>query len=104
MSNAAAPDHLAPPAKRAKLGERRGRRGRSGDDGDGDDDSDDGDDGGAELQVQQWVACDKCSKWRRVPCKADKSNTFLCTQLSGGSCDLPEDRVFDDEHSDDSGG
>ena len=56
------------------------------------------------CSVQHCAACDKCSKWRRVPCEPDKSKLFLCTQLSGGSCALPEDRADDGEHDDDSGG
>eukprot|EP01017_Pseudomicrothorax_dubius_P024042 TRINITY_DN2558_c0_g1_i2.p1 TRINITY_DN2558_c0_g1~~TRINITY_DN2558_c0_g1_i2.p1 ORF type:complete len:340 (-),score=53.17 TRINITY_DN2558_c0_g1_i2:109-1128(-) len=47
-----------------------------------------------DLIIENWVACDQCSKWRRIDSNFDVKKlkkTFHCDQIQGTTCKTPEE-------------
>lgn len=64
------------------------------------------DDPSAPLEDEEWVGCDGCSKWRKVPTgfQFDRSKAFYCSMIESLTCDTPEEQWDDsEEYVDDEG-
>ena len=49
-------------------------------------------------EMQSWVACDKCEKWRRLnegSLAQYQDKAFHCSELPGVDCDTPEEAYND---------
>lgn len=53
----------------------------------------------AQLEDEEWVGCDGCSKWRKVPTgfTFDRSKSFFCSMIESLSCDTPEEQWDEEE-------
>ena len=57
------------------------------------------DDPSAQLEDEEWVGCDGCSKWRKVPAgfQFDRSKSFFCSMIESLTCDTPEEQWDEEE-------
>jgi len=57
------------------------------------------DDPSAPLEDEEWVGCDGCSKWRKVPngFQFDRNKSFFCSMIEPLSCETPEEHWDDEE-------
>ena len=57
------------------------------------------DDPSAQLEDEEWVGCDGCSKWRKVPAgfQFDRSKSFFCSMIESLTCDAPEEEWDEEE-------
>jgi hypothetical protein len=53
----------------------------------------------AQLEDEEWVGCDGCSKWRKVPTgfTFDRSKSFFCSMIESLTCDTPEEQWDEEE-------
>jgi len=65
-------------------------------------DSSSSDDPSARLEDEEWVGCDSCSKWRKVPSgfQFDRNKSFFCNMIESLTCDTPEEQWDDKEEFD----
>jgi hypothetical protein len=56
-------------------------------------------DDAAPLEDEEWVGCDGCSKWRKVPTgfQFDRSKSFFCSMIESLTCETPEEQWDDSE-------
>mmetsp|Transcript_55365 Transcript_55365/g.81387 ORF Transcript_55365/g.81387 Transcript_55365/m.81387 type:complete len:686 (-) Transcript_55365:79-2136(-) len=54
---------------------------------------------GAAPLEDEWVGCDGCSKWRKVPngFQFDRNKSFFCSMIEPLSCETPEEHWDDEE-------
>lgn len=62
-------------------------------------DSSSSDDPSVQLQDEEWVGCDGCSKWRKVPMgfQFDRNKSFFCNMIETLTCETPEEQWDDEE-------
>jgi hypothetical protein len=48
---------------------------------------------GVDSTKEDWVMCEQCSKWRKVPVGTcfDLDEAFVCSMLEGCNCDVKEE-------------
>lgn len=51
------------------------------------------------LEDEEWVGCDGCLKWRKVPIgfQFDRNASFFCNMIEMLTCDMPEEEWDDDK-------
>jgi hypothetical protein len=56
---------------------------------------------GLDPDLEQWVMCEQCSKWRRLPPghALDADATFVCSMLPAVTCQDAEEEADDDDES-----
>jgi hypothetical protein len=52
-----------------------------------------------QAAAEEWVGCDGCSKWRKVPVgfQFDRNKSFFCNMIETLTCETPEEKWDDEE-------